>query len=90
MALMSLMDDRHVIGLPIGASQTIDSAIHLPEGGLDLKDHLADIEIGLIRQALDATDGVVAHAAKLLRMQRTTLVEKLRKYGLQPMLSVNG
>jgi sigma-54 specific flagellar transcriptional regulator A len=26
---------------------------------------------------------VVAHAAKLLRMQRTTLVEKLRKYGLQ-------
>ena len=24
-----------------------------------------------------------AHAAKLLRMQRTTLVEKLRKYGLQ-------
>jgi len=26
---------------------------------------------------------VVAHAARLLRMQRTTLVEKLRKYGLQ-------
>jgi sigma-54 specific flagellar transcriptional regulator A len=90
MALMSLMDDRHVIGSPMGATQTIDSAVQLPEGGLDLKDHLADIEIGLIRQALDATDGVVAHAAKLLRMQRTTLVEKLRKYGLQPMLSVHG
>jgi sigma-54 specific flagellar transcriptional regulator A len=90
MALMSLMDDRHVIGTPMGATQTIDSAVQLPEGGLDLKDHLADIEIGLIRQALDATDGVVAHAAKLLRMQRTTLVEKLRKYGLQPMLSVHG
>ncbi|MFI5270079.1 MAG: helix-turn-helix domain-containing protein, partial [Chloroflexota bacterium] len=55
----------------------------LPEGGLDLRDHLADIEVGLIRQALDVTGGVVAHAAKLLRMQRTTLVEKLRKYGLQ-------
>ncbi len=55
----------------------------LPEDGLDLKDHLADIELGLIRQALDATGGVVAHAARLLRMQRTTLVEKLRKYGLQ-------
>jgi sigma-54 specific flagellar transcriptional regulator A len=40
----------------------------------------------LIRQALDVTGGVVAHAAKLLRMQRTTLVEKLRKYGLQPSL----
>ena len=55
----------------------------LPEEGLDLKDHLADIEVGLIRQALDATGGVVAHAARLLHMQRTTLVEKLRKYGLQ-------
>jgi sigma-54 dependent transcriptional regulator, flagellar regulatory protein len=54
----------------------------LPLGGLDLKDHLAGIEIGLIRQALNSANGVVAHAAKLLRVQRTTLVEKLRKYGL--------
>jgi sigma-54 specific flagellar transcriptional regulator A len=61
----------------------LDTEVLLPEGGVDLKDHLADIEVGLIRQALDITDGVVAHAAKLLRMQRTTLVEKLRKYGLQ-------
>jgi len=55
----------------------------LPEGGLNLRDHLADIEVGLIRQALTASDGVVAHAAKLLGMRRTTLVEKLRKYQLQ-------
>ncbi len=61
----------------------IDSLGTLPADGLDLKDHLAEIESGLIRQALDATGGVVAHAARLLRMQRTTLVEKLRKYGLQ-------
>jgi sigma-54 dependent transcriptional regulator, flagellar regulatory protein len=61
----------------------LDTEVLLPEGGVDLKDHLADIEVGLIRQALDITDGVVAHAAKLLHMQRTTLVEKLRKYGLQ-------
>ncbi|TAL86748.1 MAG: sigma-54-dependent Fis family transcriptional regulator [Rhodanobacter sp.] len=60
-----------------------DSLGTLPVEGLDLKDHLAEIESGLIRQALDATGGVVAHAARLLRMQRTTLVEKLRKYGLQ-------
>jgi sigma-54 specific flagellar transcriptional regulator A len=61
----------------------LEAEVLLPEGGVDLKDHLADIEVGLIRQALDITDGVVAHAAKLLHMQRTTLVEKLRKYGLQ-------
>ena len=39
--------------------------------------------VSLIRQALEESDGVVAHAAKRLQMRRTTLVEKLRKYGLQ-------
>jgi sigma-54 dependent transcriptional regulator, flagellar regulatory protein len=68
---------------------TLDTEVLLPEGGVDLKDHLADIEVGLIRQALDITDGVVAHAAKLLHMQRTTLVEKLRKYGLQSCARAN-
>lgn len=55
----------------------------VPDCGIDLKEWLADMEIRLIRQALDLTDGVVARAAKLLRLQRTTLVEKLRKYGIQ-------
>jgi len=55
----------------------------LPSDGLDLKEHLSTLECELIRQALDECDGVVAHAAKLLKMRRTTLVEKLRKYGLQ-------
>lgn len=59
------------------------SSIRLPEDGLDLKEHLNALECALIRQALDETDGVVAHAAVLLRMRRTTLVEKLRKYGLR-------
>jgi sigma-54 dependent transcriptional regulator, flagellar regulatory protein len=54
----------------------------LPRGGIDLKDHLSAIEIGLIRQALEEADGTVAEAARLLRMRRTTLVEKLRKYRL--------
>jgi sigma-54 specific flagellar transcriptional regulator A len=54
----------------------------LPRGGMDLKDHLSAIEIGLIRKALLEADGTVAEAARLLRMRRTTLVEKLRKYRL--------
>ncbi|MDN5849942.1 MAG: sigma-54 dependent transcriptional regulator [Nitrococcus sp.] len=57
--------------------------VEVPDGGIDLKEQLADIEIRLIRRALDRTDGVVARAAKLLRLRRTTLVEKLRKYGIQ-------
>jgi sigma-54 specific flagellar transcriptional regulator A len=54
----------------------------LPRGGLDLKDHLLAIEVGLIRSALAEADGTIAEAARLLRMRRTTLVEKLRKYRL--------
>jgi sigma-54 specific flagellar transcriptional regulator A len=55
----------------------------LPRGGIDLKEHLSHLELTFIKQALDDAGGVVAHAAKRLGMRRTTLVEKLRKYGLQ-------
>ena len=55
----------------------------LPRDGIDLKEHLSNLEVTFIKQALDDADGVVAHAARRLGMRRTTLVEKLRKYGLQ-------
>ncbi len=55
----------------------------LPDEGLDLKTHMAEIEQTLIRQALEQAGGVVSQAAQLLRLRRTTLVEKLRKYDLQ-------
>jgi len=55
----------------------------LPEEGIDLKAHLLELESNLIKQALDESNGVVAHAAQRLNMRRTTLVEKMRKYGLQ-------
>ncbi|MFO7602370.1 MAG: helix-turn-helix domain-containing protein, partial [Gammaproteobacteria bacterium] len=63
-------------GTPIGVA-------HLPTDGLDLKEHLNNLEYTLIKQALDDANGVVAHAAKRLQMRRTTLVEKMRKFGLQ-------
>ncbi|CEG56351.1 sigma-54 dependent transcriptional regulator [Legionella fallonii] len=50
--------------------------------GIDLKEHLVKTELALISQALDESDWVVAHAASYLNMRRTTLVEKMRKYGL--------
>jgi sigma-54 specific flagellar transcriptional regulator A len=59
------------------------SSAVLPRGGLDLKEHLNNIEYSLIMQALNEAGGVVAHAAELLRLRRTTLVEKLRKYGVR-------
>ncbi|MEM8491654.1 MAG: sigma-54 dependent transcriptional regulator [Pseudomonadota bacterium] len=53
-----------------------------PGESLDLKSHLADLERSLMVQALEQTDWVVAKAAKLLKLQRTTLVEKMRKYSI--------
>jgi sigma-54 dependent transcriptional regulator, flagellar regulatory protein len=55
----------------------------LPREGLDLKEHINNLEYNLIKQALDDAGGIVAHAANRLKLRRTTLVEKMRKYGLQ-------
>ena len=61
----------------------VQTVARLPSEGIDLKEHLCSLEQELIKQALDEAGGVVAHAAKRLQMRRTTLVEKLRKYGMQ-------
>lgn len=58
------------------------SAALLPVNGMDLKEYLTDLERELIRQALEDCDDVVARAADRLQLRRTTLVEKMRKYGL--------
>jgi sigma-54 specific flagellar transcriptional regulator A len=50
---------------------------------IDLKQHMADTERSLIISALEQTGWVNAHAAKLLTLQRTTLVEKMRKYDIK-------
>ena len=60
-----------------------DSLTALPEAGIDLRAHLLAIERALVQQALDRANGTVAHAARLLNLRRTTLVEKLRKLGIE-------
>jgi sigma-54 specific flagellar transcriptional regulator A len=59
-----------------------DAITRLPEQGVDLRAHLMVIERSLISQALQRSGGTVAHAARLLSLRRTTLVEKLRKLGM--------
>ncbi len=51
--------------------------------GMDLKQYLQDLEVNYINEALRQVGGVVSQAAKLLGLQRTTLVEKMKKFGLQ-------
>jgi sigma-54 specific flagellar transcriptional regulator A len=76
--------DRTDLPAPIGERRHSPqpAVMTIPKTGLDLKEHLGNIERELIRSALDQTAGTVAHAARLLNLRRTTLVEKLRKYEL--------
>jgi sigma-54 specific flagellar transcriptional regulator A len=68
----------------VGSQLTADDLDpRLPRNGMNLKEHLSHLEVSYIKQALADSGGVVAHAAKRLGMRRTTLVEKLRKYGMQ-------
>ncbi len=72
-------------GMPSGIPGLVglDAPALLPVNGIDLKDYLSGLEKQLIQQALDEAGGVVARAAEKLRIRRTTLVEKVRKYGLR-------
>ena len=56
---------------------------HLPPEGMSLKDRLAEIERNIIEQALERSQGNVSRTAKLLNLQRTTLIEKINKYELR-------
>jgi len=69
------LDEEELVSLPTSAAE-------IPETGLNLKDMLAEIEVEMIKQALERADGVVAKAAELLSMRRTTLVEKMKKYDI--------
>jgi sigma-54 specific flagellar transcriptional regulator A len=55
----------------------------LPPEGISLKDKLAEIERSMIEQALQRAQGNVSRTAKLLNLQRTTLIEKINKYELR-------
>jgi len=64
------------------APEPTTSTDSFPEDGVHLKDHLAEIERNLIIKALAESDGNVSQSARLLNLQRTTLIEKINKYKL--------
>jgi sigma-54 specific flagellar transcriptional regulator A len=79
----ALQEEQALRLLTAVRSPTDDQSLaQLPEQGLDLRMHLYNIERALIQQALERSSGTVAHAARLLQLRRTTLVEKLRKLDL--------
>jgi len=79
-ALLALSLPSNVVDLPV---RRPEADLDLPEDGFDLKQHLNSLELHYIAEALRKVDGVVSRAARLLGLQRTTLVEKMKKLGLQ-------
>jgi DNA-binding NtrC family response regulator len=61
------------------------SSVHPPlslpdiESGINLRQLLSDLEQAYIRAALAASGGTVSRCARLLGLQRTTLIEKMRR-----------
>jgi len=64
------------------AAEITDVAEALQLTDANLKQHLQSLEQELIGQAMHAANGVIAGAARLLHMRRTTLVEKIGKYNI--------
>ncbi|MBB5686437.1 sigma-54 interaction domain-containing protein [Sphingobium boeckii] len=73
--------------LPASPANPIQGELALPHkpastGPIDLRSMVADFEHQHILDALRKSKGVVADAARLLSLQRTTLIEKMHKYGV--------
>ena len=65
------------------ATQHYKTLFELPDLGVDLKQILSDIEDSLIMQAMNRTRGNKNQASKLLTLNRTTLIEKMKKKNLE-------
>lgn len=66
------------------SSESCLNTMHIPEQGLDFNSAVDQFENALIMQALEKTGWNRNQAALLLRLNRTTLVEKMKKKGLKP------
>jgi transcriptional regulator with PAS, ATPase and Fis domain len=67
--------------LVVGDAPLLTASLSLPEDGVDLNLLLANVERDLIGRTLERTGGNKGQAARLLRINRTTLVEKLKRFG---------
>ena len=74
-------EDEEISSLPIPKpEQYKDWFLYFDK--MDLRRHLSEIEIVMIEAALEKTDGMVSQASDALKLRRTTLIEKMKKYGI--------
>jgi DNA-binding NtrC family response regulator len=82
-SMITVKDIPNSILKSAGQLPVADSSMAtLPENGLSLNFAVGLLEKTLILQALDRTGWVKNQAAKLLKMNRTTLIEKMKKQNL--------
>lgn len=64
------------------STSSFSTATSIPDGGVDFNRLVDDFEKHLIAAAMEKTQGNKKAAARLLNLNRTTLVEKIKKKGL--------
>jgi len=83
---LSEADRIEITDLPLNIAENTgllpSTPRNLPQKGIDLPEMIADIEREMITQALTRGKNVKARAAKLLGINRTTLVEKIKRLGI--------
>ena len=81
------LPERIAAGTP--RTSEVVPLIDLPETGIDLSTAVSEFEKAIIMQALTRSNWVKNRAAKLLHVNRTTLVEKIKKQNLQKPTEIN-
>ncbi len=79
--LITLKDLPSNVGRAYG--QREESSTKVTENGVDLAKTISDIERKMIAEALMLAKGVKARAAAMLKLNRTTLVEKMKRFGME-------
>ncbi len=97
LAILAEGDELTTQGLPeymlsqgdARSCQVVEVQEDLPDTGVDFNTMVDQFETRLITMALSRTNGNKKAAAKLLRLNRTTLVEKIKKKGLEGRIEVS-
>jgi len=79
---INFINDDPRIALMDKKDNEFTNRLVLPEEGLCLSEVVQEFEKNLILQALKKTSNVKNRAAKLLQMNRTTLIEKMKKLNI--------
>lgn len=82
--IIDVMDLPEKYRTPTAQALVDPTKIEIPETGMDFNSAVNNYENALILNALEKTGWNRNQAATLLRLNRTTLVEKIKKKGLRP------